>query len=54
MNLGFSRQIFRKTLKYERNFVKIRRAGAWFFQTGGRVERQTDRHDEAYSRFLHI
>ena len=33
------------------NFVKIRLVGAELFHAYGQTERQTDRHDEANSRF---
>jgi len=34
------------------NFIKIRPVGAELFHADGRLDGQTDRHDEANSRFL--
>jgi len=46
MKLEFSRQIFRKILKYQ-IVMKIRPVGAELFRADG----QTDRYDDAKSRF---
>jgi len=49
MKLEFSRQIFEKhQIIYA---MKICPAGAELFHEKGRLDRQTDRHDEANSRF---
>jgi len=41
-----------KFSKYTKiNFMKIRPMGAQLFRAEGRTARQTDRHDEAESRF---
>jgi hypothetical protein len=34
------------------NFVKIRSVGAELFRADGETDRQTDKHDEANSRYL--
>jgi hypothetical protein len=44
-----SRQIFEKYSNIK--FRKIHPAGNELFHAGGRTDRQTDRHDEANSRF---
>jgi len=41
---------FRKNTQIS-NFMKIRRVGAELFRADGRTDGQTDRHDEANSRF---
>ena len=33
------------------NFMKIRQVGAELFHAGRKVDRQTDRHDKANSRY---
>jgi len=49
MKLEFSRQIFEKPQII--NVTKICPARAELFHENGRLDRQTDRHDEANSRF---
>ena len=49
MKLEFSLQIFTKYLNIKLH--KIRPIGAELFHADGRTDRQTDRHDEANSRF---
>jgi hypothetical protein len=43
---------FRKMLTS--NFVKIRPVGTELFHADGRTDEQTERHDEANSRFLQL
>jgi hypothetical protein len=56
MKLEISRQILEKCKK--RNIIKIRPVGAELFHADGQTHRemdgQTDRHDEANSRFSQI
>jgi hypothetical protein len=52
MKLKLSRHIFEKYwhIKFHENPPSGRRGVAWG-KTGGRTDRQTDRHEEANSRF---
>ena len=50
MELEYSREIFGK--KNSSNSIQIRPVGAELLHAGGRMDVQTDRHDEGNSRFF--
>ena len=50
MSIVLYRQIFEKIIKYH-IFMKILSVGADLFQADKRMDRRTDRHDKANSRF---
>ena len=52
MKLEFSRQIFEKA--QISNVLKIRSVGTELLHEDGRIDTQTNRHDEANSRFSQI
>ena len=56
MKVEFSGQIFQNDHVSVSSFMKIRKAELFHAdgRTGGRMDRQTDRHDEVYSLVLHF